>query len=87
MTWAVTMSDTQARTISKTQLKARMLEVFRELEQTGEEILVTDHGRPVLRISPLPHGDTIEELFGPFQGKVGFVEDPDTPTSDEWAFS
>ena len=40
-------------TISKSKLKAHMLRIFREIEQTGEDLIVTDHNQPVLRISPI----------------------------------
>ena len=39
-------------TISKSKLKTHMLQVFRQIEQTGEEVIVTDNNRPVLRIQP-----------------------------------
>ena len=39
--------------ISKSKLKANMLRIFREIEETGEEWIVTDHNRPVLRIQPI----------------------------------
>ena len=38
--------------ISKSKFKARALELFREVERTGRPLVVTDHGRPVLRIVP-----------------------------------
>lgn len=38
--------------ISKGKLKAKMLEYFREVERTGEPLIVTDHGREVLEIRP-----------------------------------
>jgi len=31
--------------VTKSKLKARMLEYFREVERTGEPLVVTDHGR------------------------------------------
>ena len=40
------------RTVSKSQLKARALEFFRHVERTGEEIVITHHGRPVLKLVP-----------------------------------
>jgi prevent-host-death family protein len=40
-------------TISKSKLKARLLEILREVEESGQELIVTDHGRPVLRIVPI----------------------------------
>ena len=40
------------KTVSKSKLKAKALEYFREVERTGREIVITDHGRPVLRLVP-----------------------------------
>ena len=45
--------------ISKSQLKARMLEIFRSLEASGEELIVTDHGKPVLKIVPIKERATV----------------------------
>jgi antitoxin (DNA-binding transcriptional repressor) of toxin-antitoxin stability system len=39
--------------ISKGRLKAKMLEYFREVERTGEPLVVTDHGRAVLEVRPM----------------------------------
>ena len=72
-------------TISKSKLKAQMLQIFRQIEQTGEEVTVTDNNRPVLRIQPIEQKRTVEEIFAPYKGKVIFYEDPDTPTIDEWS--
>lgn len=72
-------------TISKSKLKAQMLQIFRQIEQTGEEVIVTDNNRPVLRIQPLVQKRTVEEIFAPYKGKVIFYEDPDAPTLDEWS--
>ena len=71
--------------ISKSRLKAHMLRIFREIEDTGEEWTVTDHNRPVLRIQRIERKKTVEEAFGVVQGKVTYHEDADTPTTDEWA--
>jgi antitoxin (DNA-binding transcriptional repressor) of toxin-antitoxin stability system len=72
-------------TIAKSKLKANMLQIFRELEESGEELIVTDHNRPVLKIIPISEKQTVEQLFAPFQGKVRYFEDPDTPTIEEWS--
>lgn len=73
--------------ISKSKLKANMLRVFREIEESGEELIVTDHNRPVLRIQPIARKKSVEEVFGTIQGKVIYHEDINTPTADEWAES
>ena len=70
--------------ISKSKLKANMLRIFRHIENTGEEMIVTDHNRPVLRIQPIAKKNTVEEVFGTIQGKVIYREDINTPTTDEW---
>jgi len=36
--------------VSKATFKARALEIFRRVEETGESVLITDRGRPVLRL-------------------------------------
>ena len=36
--------------ISKTEFKARALEVLREIEQTGVSRIITDRGRPTLEV-------------------------------------
>ncbi len=72
-------------TISKSKLKTHMLKIFRQIEQSGEEVIVTDNNRPVLRIQPVQSRRTVAELFEPFRGKVVFHEDPDMPTIDEWS--
>jgi len=39
--------------ISKTELKAHALEVFREIEKSGKSRVITDRGRPTLEIRKL----------------------------------
>lgn len=73
------------QTISKSKLKAQMLRIFRELESSGEELIVTDRRRPVLRILPIARKKTVEEAFGAIRGGVIYHEDINLPTTDEWA--
>jgi len=61
-----------------------MLEIFRELEESGGELVVTDRGRPVLRITPIAEKLSVEDAFADLRGKLVFHEDPDAPTSQEW---
>jgi len=71
-------------TISKARLKAKMLEIFRQLEANGGELIVTDHGKPVLKIIPLKDKSTVVEVFQGLQGQVTYLEDINTPTLAEW---
>jgi len=72
------------RTISKSKLKANMLRIFREIEESGDELIVTSHGKPTLSIRPLDKKQSIDEVFADLQGKAIIYEDLDTPTWDEW---
>jgi len=38
--------------VSKSEFKARALEFFRQVEASGESIIVTDHGKPALEVRP-----------------------------------
>ena len=80
-----TMWTNGMASISKIKLKANMVRIFRDIEESGEELIVTDHNRPVLRIQPIDQKKTAEEVFGAIQGGVVYREDIDTPTTDEWA--
>lgn len=39
-------------TVSKSKFKARALELFREVERTGQPLVITDRGVPVLKLVP-----------------------------------
>ena len=40
------------RIVSKSKFKPKSLEYFRQIEETGGEVIITDHGRPVLKVIP-----------------------------------
>ena len=70
--------------VSKSLLKAKMLEYFRKIEKTGEEIVVTSNRVPVIKISPILKRKTPDKVFKDLQGKVKYFEDILLDTSDEW---
>ncbi|HKT30212.1 hypothetical protein [Dyella sp.] len=43
--------------VSKSEFKARALEFFRQIEASGESVVVTDHGKPALEVRPYRGGD------------------------------
>ena len=51
------MRKSPAVRVPKSRFKPRAFEYFRLVEQKRQEILVTDHGRPVVRISPVEEAD------------------------------
>lgn len=69
--------------ISKSQFKPRSLEYFRKVELTGEELVITDHGRPVLKV--VPYVSEPEECFRGLRGTVLKYEDPLEPVAvEDW---
>jgi prevent-host-death family protein len=71
-------------TVSKSLLKAKMLEYFRQVEETGEELVVTDNGRAVVKVVPIQTRSSAAELFADVRGRVLYHEDILAPTTDEW---
>lgn len=45
-------SAMQTNMVSKSEFKARALELFRHIESSGNSLIVTDHGKPVLEVRP-----------------------------------
>ena len=74
-----------AKKISKSKLKAKMLEIFRNLEKSGDEFIVIHNGKPVLKITPLKENGNVSEIFSGIQDKVTFLEDINSPTYQEWS--
>jgi hypothetical protein len=72
--------------VSKGQLKAKMMEYFREIEKTGEELIILDNKRPVLKIISLVKKEkkSVEKIFSKYRGKVRYFEDINQPTQDQW---
>ena len=72
------------KSISKSQLKTHLLRICRELEASGEELIVTDRDRPVLKITPLRRRCTVQSAFSDVVGQIEFMENPDAPTLEDW---
>ena len=71
-------------TVSKSLLKGKMLEYFRQVEETGEELVVTDNGEPVVKVVPIRTRSSAAEIFADVRGRVVYHEDILAPTTDEW---
>ena len=73
------------RQVSKSRFKAQALELFRQVEASGEPLVVTDHGRPTLEVRPYrparAAADPLEEL----RGSVLRFDDPFAPVGEnDW---
>jgi prevent-host-death family protein len=71
------MSGTPSNTISKAAFKARALEILRRVQATGEPAIITDRGRPVLRLVPY-FGDD-DAVLASLRGSVLAYVDPTEP--------
>lgn len=61
-------------TVSKSELKAKMLEYFRRVEQTGEEIIVTNNRVPILKVSPLKKIKALRMYSADFRVKLNIMK-------------
>jgi prevent-host-death family protein len=71
--------------VSKSALKARMLEYLRRVEETGEELIVTDNNEPVIRITAIRTRRPAHEVFADVRGRVVYHDDVLEPTTAEWS--
>jgi len=74
------------RQVSKTQFKAHALALFREIEASGDPVVITDHGRPALVVRPYrPQEAGAPEALLALRGTVIHYEDPLEPVAtDDW---
>ena len=71
--------------VSKGVLKARLLEMLRDLERQGGELIITDFNRPVLKVTPFKPQQSLEEAFGRLRAGSQVPELPGALTWDEWS--
>ena len=72
--------------ISKSQFKPKALEVMREVERTGESVVITDHGRPALELRVYSSAEV--DPLARLEGSVVEFSDPVMPIADgDWEAS
>ena len=62
--------------------KARCLAVMKKVQATGEPVIVTKRGTPIVRV--VPAQSEKNEIFGFMKGKVKIVGDIESPIPVEW---
>jgi len=67
--------------VSKSAFKARALELLREVEQSGEPLIVTDRGKPVIEVRPVAKKS--DDPFAKLRGSVLYYERPFDPVGEE----
>ena len=71
------------RSVSKSQFKPRSLEYFRLIEESGETMIITDRGKPVLKV--MPYTDNSEDRLKVLRNSVLQYDDPSQPVElEDW---
>jgi len=69
--------------MSKSKFKPKVLEYFREIEKTGKELIITDRGRPIIKI--VPYTEKSEDGIEALRGTVLEYENPTKPVAlEDW---
>ena len=72
-----------AQTVSKSKFKPKALHYFRQVVKTRKELIITDRGKPVLKIVPYSHKPT-DALRG-LRHSVLKYEEPTEPVAlEDW---
>jgi len=75
------------KTVGAAEFKARCLRLIKQMNQDGEPLTVTNRGRPVAILSPVPERARSASIIGAMAGTVLAYDDPLAPAADpsEWA--
>jgi len=69
--------------VSKSKFKAKALEYFRQVEATGEPLVITDNGKPTLEIRKV--ADARRDPLEILRGSVLRYDDPFEPVGvEDW---
>ena len=69
--------------VSKSKFKPKSLEYFRQVQETGEPLTITDHGKPVLKI--VPYTPSPEKALKALRGSIISYEEPLEPVGlEDW---
>jgi len=79
-------SSGSPRQVSKSHFKAHALELFLQVEASGQPLVVTDHGRPSLEVRPYrPAALSAADPLEPLRGTVLRFDEPCAPVGEnDW---
>ncbi len=70
------------KVISKSKFKPKALQYFRQVQESGQELIITDHSKPVLKI--VPYREELTSLES-LRNTVLKYDNPTGPVGeDEW---
>jgi prevent-host-death family protein len=77
------MKPTTNEAVSKSRFKSRALEYFRQVESTHKPVIITDRGKPVLKV--VPYTEDPEEILRELRNSVVKYKDPAKPVGEsDW---
>lgn len=69
--------------VSKSEFKAKALEFLRQVESSGESVIVTDHGKPAVEVRP--YRGVERSPLEVLRGTVVRYDNPTAPVGeDDW---
>jgi prevent-host-death family protein len=71
-----------SKSIKVSECKAKFLAVVDEVARTGESVIVTKHGKPVVEV--VPHRPNARNAFGIWRDSVKITGDIMSPIDVEW---
>ena len=77
----MTIATIMETEVSKSQFKAKALEILRRVEATGEPVLVTDHGKPTIEVRR--HRSLERSPLDLLRGSVVDYLDPTEPVGEQ----
>ena len=79
----IVMKVSAKHTISKSRFKSRALEYFRQVEQSRKPLIITDRGKPVLKV--VPFSEDPEEILRELRNSVVKYKEPTKPVAEsDW---
>ena len=83
VTLTIVIKPEVKHTISKSRFKSRAPEYFRQVEQSRKPLIITDRGKPVLKIVPFSEGP--EDVLKELRHSVIKYKDPTQPAGEaDW---
>lgn len=71
------------QTISKSQFKPQALKFFRQIQESNQELIITDHNKPVLKI--IPYRDQTRTVLKELRNSVLRFDQPFRPIGEnDW---
>lgn len=73
------------KTVPAAKFKARCLALMDQVHETGQSLVITKHGKPVVKLVPAERGR--KSIWGDLAGVVKILGDIESPVPDNWEAS